>query len=253
MTSAKTFLPLTSSAIELRQQGRTSLTGNTAGPNSIRLLRLFQSNERGCLEGQLARQIQASFVRQKGKIGVVVSSNVHRLTLRKALLSYSVKTEATLKLKQLTVVTPFLLAALTVVAAHKQQGQWAAADDPTAKFIVDSERQWAEAACTHNKITEEILADDFQGTSPEGKRYAKQQEVAEAAHSSKTARDCRLIDANVRFFGDSLATVYGSESSIRKAKDGTEKPRCVIWTDTWLKRNGKWQIIAAQDTQFNCK
>jgi hypothetical protein len=142
---------------------------------------------------------------------------------------------------------------ITVVAAHGQQGQWAAADNATAKFMVDAERQWAEAACTHNKITEKILADDFQGTSPEGKRYTKSEEVADTADLSNSAQDCRLIDAKVRFFGDDLAIVYGSESSVRKAKDGIVKSRCLIWTDTWLKRNGKWQIVAAQDTQFDCK
>jgi hypothetical protein len=47
--------------------------------------------------------------------------------------------------------------------------------------------------------------------------------------------------------------VYGSESSARNAKGGTEQSRCLIWTDTWLKRNGHWQIIAAQDTRFDCK
>ncbi len=142
---------------------------------------------------------------------------------------------------------------VTVVTARGKQGQWAAADSATAKFIVDAERQWAEDACTHNKITEKILANDFQGTSPEGKRYTKSDEVADTADMSKTARDCRLIDAKVRLFGDNLAMVYGSESSVRKTKDGTEKSRCLIWTDTWLKRNGSWQIIAAQDTQIDCK
>jgi Domain of unknown function (DUF4440) len=94
----------------------------------------------------------------------------------------------------------------------------AAADDPTAKFIVDAERKWAEAARNHNKIAEEILADDFQGMSSEGKRYTKQEEVAEAADSSKSVRDCRLIDAKVRFFGDNLAMVYGSESAVLKGE-----------------------------------
>lgn len=141
-----------------------------------------------------------------------------------------------------------MLVPLVVCAAYGQQGQWAAADNATAKFMIDAERQWAEAACTHNKIAEKILAGDFQGTSPEGKRYAKSDEVADMADTSKTARDCRLIDAKARFFGDALAMVYGSESSVR---DG--KSRCLIWTDTWLKRNGRWQIIAAQDTQFDCK
>lgn len=158
----------------------------------------------------------------------------------------------------MTLKRPMVLALVvflttTVVAAHGQQGQWAAAGNATAKFMVDAERQWAESACTHNRITESILADDFQGTSPEGKRYAKSEELAHSADSSETSRDCRLIDANVRFFGDKLAIVYGSESAVRKAKDGTEKPRCLIWTDTWLKRDGKWQIIAAQDMPLDCR
>jgi hypothetical protein len=47
--------------------------------------------------------------------------------------------------------------------------------------------------------------------------------------------------------------VYGRETSAQKAKDGTEQFRCLIWTDTWFKRNDNWQIIAAQDTRFDCK
>lgn len=173
------------------------------------------------------------------------------LTPREALLSYSFK-EFTVILDQLMRVAPIMFAIIVAVAAHGQQGRWAAADNATAKFMLDAERQWAEAACTHNKIAEKILADDFQGTSPEGKRYTKSEEVADTADLSKAARDCRLIDAKVRFFGDDLAMVYGSESSVPKAKDGAERSRCLIWTDTWLKRSGNWQIIAAQDTQFDC-
>ena len=151
-------------------------------------------------------------------------------------------------------ITALMLFTLILTGvAHAQQGRWAAADDATAKFIIDAERQWAEADCSHSNIAAEILAEDFQGTSPEGKRYTKPEEVADTADRSKTARDCRLLDARVRFFGDSLAMVYGSESSVTKAKEGAEKSRCLIWTDTWLKRNGKWQIIAAQDTRYDCK
>jgi hypothetical protein len=49
-----------------------------------------------------------------------------------------------------------------------------------------------------------------------------------------------------------LAVAYGNESSIRKGKDGKEFLRCLVWTDTWLKRDGKWQIIAAQDVVVKC-
>src|SRR5215831_3048409 len=98
-------------------------------------------------------------------------------------------------LKRPMVLALVVFGTITALAAQGQQGQWAPAGDATAKFIIDAERQWAEAACTHNRITESILADDFQGTSPEGKRYTKSQEVADTADLSNTARDCRLIDA----------------------------------------------------------
>lgn len=161
--------------------------------------------------------------------------------------------EATLTLARLMSVVFAVFLGLAAIPAVGQQGQWAAADNSTAKFMVDAERQWAEAACTHNKIAEQILADDFQGTSPDAKRYTKSEELADTSDPSKATHDCRLIDAKVRLFADNLALVYGSESSIRKAEDGTEKSRCLIWTDTWLRRNGRWQIIAAQDTRFDCK
>ena len=156
-------------------------------------------------------------------------------------------------LKRLLMLGLVIFGIIAVVATRGQQGQWAAAGNATAKFMVDAERQWAEAACNHNRIAEKILAEDFQGTSPEGERYPKSEEVAELADVSTTAQDCRLLDAKVRFFGDELAIVYGTESSLRSAKDGTAKTRCLIWTDTWLKRKDNWQIIAAQDTQFACK
>jgi hypothetical protein len=60
-----------------------------------------------------------------------------------------------------------------------------------------------------------------------------------------------LDEVKVRFFGDNLAVLYGRESSIRKSKEGKEYTRRVIWTDTWLKPDGRWQIIAVQTWWLN--
>ena len=155
--------------------------------------------------------------------------------------------------RQLISLAVIGVALVFLVAANAQQGKWAAASDPTARSLIDMERQWAEVECTHNGIVQTVLADDFEGTSPEGKRYSKS-EAAEGEKTSKTeARECRLIDAKVHFFGDHIALVYGSESSIRKARDGKEYTRTLVWTDTWLKRSGRWQIVAAQDMRTDCK
>jgi hypothetical protein len=41
--------------------------------------------------------------------------------------------------------------------------------------------------------------------------------------------------------------LYGSESRVGKDNKGMERTPSLIWTDTWLKRDGKWQVTAAQD------
>ncbi|UWZ81897.1 nuclear transport factor 2 family protein [Occallatibacter riparius] len=137
------------------------------------------------------------------------------------------------------------------IPAFAQQSHWADAGDPTAKMMIDAERKWAEASCDHNRIAETIVAEDFWGTAPDGSRYDRAKEMA--GDQSRSARDCKLDGAKVRLFGDSLAMVYGSERATQTGADGKDVGRCLVWTDTWLKRNGKWQIIAAQDTAVPCK
>ena len=96
-----------------------------------------------------------------------------------------------------------------------------------------------------------VFADRFQGTRTDGRRYGKAEAIA--TDMNALDRDCRFGEVQIQFFGDSVAVAYGNESSLRKEKDGKEWKRCLAWTDTWLKRNGKWQIVAAQDNVVTCK
>jgi hypothetical protein len=146
----------------------------------------------------------------------------------------------------------FAMVIITVTTTQAQQSRWLPADDATAKFILDAEEQWDEAACTHNKSPETVLADDFLGTAPDGITYTKAEEVKDTQDTSTSARQCHQIDPRVRLFGENTAMVYGKAFSVRKGKDGREAPRCIVFTDTWLKRNGKWQVVAAQDAQIPC-
>ena len=141
-------------------------------------------------------------------------------------------------------------------AASAQQSHWATPDDKTAKFMIDMERKWAEGVCTNNGVISELLADDFQGTSTGGERYNKADELRDEK-GQHSAHGCALDDAKVRFFsfssGEDGAIIYGSEHSIGKDKTHPDAKQCQVWTDTWLKRNGKWQIAAAQDNKIECK
>ena len=145
-----------------------------------------------------------------------------------------------------------LAAMLLVGAARAQQSHWASADDKTAKYIVDMERKWAESICADNGVVETMVAEDFQGTSTNGERYTKDDELKDekGVHS---AHDCGLDETKVRFFGDSVALVYGSEHAVGKDKAQPDAKVCQIWTDTWLKRGGRWQVVASQDNRVPCR
>jgi len=140
---------------------------------------------------------------------------------------------------------------LTTVA-HAQQSHWATADDKNAKFMIEMERKWAEGVCVNNGIVAELLADDFQGTTTGGERFNKADELRDEK-GLRSAHGCALDDAKVRFFGDDMAIIYGSEHAFGKDKAHPDAKVCQVWTDTWLKRDGKWQIAASQDNRVDCK
>lgn len=147
----------------------------------------------------------------------------------------------------LTVVSVIFLIS---VATRAQEARWATEDDPVAKEIKAKAQMWAESNCSPQPELEEVFADEFQGTRPDGTRYGKEQ--AMATDMNNPDRQCQIGDIKIQFFGEKVAIAYGNESSIRKDSDGKEFVRCLVWTDTWLKHDGKWQIIAAQDAVVKC-
>ena len=145
-----------------------------------------------------------------------------------------------------------IAATLLLVPASAQQSHWASPDDKTAKYIVEMERKWAEGVCVDNGVVAGLLADDFQGTSTKGARFTKADELKDEK-GVRVAHGCGLDDAKVHFFSDNLALVYGSEHAIGKDKSQPNAEVCQVWTDTWLKRGGTWQIIASHDNRVECK
>ena len=130
--------------------------------------------------------------------------------------------------------------------AQAQESRWAKADELIARSLINYERLWAESGCTHNGIENAILAEDFQGTAPNGSRYSKKEAIAYAAR--KTPEEaCEIYEVTVHFFGDAIAILYGSESAVHVEVGGRRHKVKLTWTDTWLKRHGIWQIVAAQD------
>ena len=111
-------------------------------------------------------------------------------------------------------------------------------------YIKDSESKWAESLANGDTASvRKILADDFIGTGSDGGRYTKQDAI-DGISGPTTFIYNHLDSVKVTFYGN-MAIARGSETWERRS--GNILKGQYVWTDTWLLRNNKWQIIAAQD------
>ena len=116
------------------------------------------------------------------------------------------------------------------------------------RYIQESEAAWATSVATNDaSVVRRILADDFVWVL-DGRVLDKAQAVAEAEKGPYDFLSNHMEYAHVRFFGDT-AVVQGSEKWTRR---GGKSGR-FVWTDTWLRRNGQWQIVAAEDVSVPIK
>ena len=128
---------------------------------------------------------------------------------------------------------------LACACAHEQDHREA------ERYIIESERAWAESVATgDSSVVERILADDFAGVDPKGHVYDKSKMVSDTRDAPKYFVSNHANEIKVRFYGDS-AVAQGDETWERRSGDPLRGR--FVWTDTWIKRNGKWQIVAAED------
>ncbi|MGE5050159.1 MAG: nuclear transport factor 2 family protein [Bacillota bacterium] len=109
-----------------------------------------------------------------------------------------------------------------------QESRWGAPDEDTVKMIIAVGAKWSNSNCNSQSGLKDVIADDFQRTYTNGQRYGKAEAITTDPALAKLSRDCQLGEVKVRFFGDSIAIVYGAENRISKDKDGKEAKRCQL-------------------------
>jgi ketosteroid isomerase-like protein len=136
-----------------------------------------------------------------------------------------------------------LVAALTssmVFLSCSQKTDYKRAEE----YIRESEKQWAESVASGDtSVIKRILADDFIGVDPDGNHYNKQTMVQETAKAAQYFLSNHLNDVKIRFY-DNFAIAQGDETWVKRADSSTAR---FVWTDTWIFRNDKWEILAAED------
>jgi len=155
----------------------------------------------------------------------------------------------------------FTVAGLALAACSPQGGgnapgkQAAAEQRPSDKeseaYMWKAEEDWAaQAVRPVPGLMERILADDYSGVSSKGDIRSKADQIKDQAEPlTGTYVSSKLDYVHYRHFGDTV--IAQGQESLKRA-DG--KPDLKLtWHDIWMFREGKWQIVASQDSVLPAK
>jgi ketosteroid isomerase-like protein len=118
-------------------------------------------------------------------------------------------------------------------------------DRSAASTLKSLEREW-EANFNDSAIVDQVLADDFVGTSPDGKLMSKRALLQEAHGGAIPKTTAHNLD--VHFYAEDVAVVTGRTKQIYRDRGGRVLQREYRFTDTWVHRGGRWRCVASQST-----
>lgn len=134
------------------------------------------------------------------------------------------------------------LLALGVSLVVEAQGQ------DTAKKLVATEQVFNEALTRGEwKTVEALVADDLVFTDADGTVSGKSDQIAELKSGYLKLTSIEMSEVRVQNLGD-VAVVTGKLVEKGRYKD-TNLNDVFRFTDVWAKRNGKWRLVAGQETR----
>ena len=134
---------------------------------------------------------------------------------------------------------------LVICGAVPVQAKQPKADSDAAisQTLQATEQAWLNAEKNHDAAAfENLVADDWIAIGPDGRSQTKPERAAEIRTAHITS--ATMGDMKVRVFGDT-AVVTGTDDEIT-LQDGKKSSDHHVWTDVFVKRNGKWLAVASQ-------
>jgi ketosteroid isomerase-like protein len=138
-----------------------------------------------------------------------------------------------------------LLGLLSLCLAAGQQTSGAnSVEDQIRKL----EQVWAQAVVKEGAVSvDRYEADDIITTDPTGRVTGKAEDKTDLSSGDYKIQSEELSDLKVQVYGNTaVAAATNTMKGTCKDQDLSGKYR---FTDTWVKRNGKWQVVASQYTK----
>jgi ketosteroid isomerase-like protein len=119
------------------------------------------------------------------------------------------------------------------------QTQTESVEQELIKLENESNNAWAK----HDIETyARLLSDDYLCTDPDGDVISKAQDLAELKSDESTYTSLTADDFRVHIYGD--AAVVSFRLTSKKQHKGKESTGQERFTNTWVKRDGRWQCVA---------
>jgi hypothetical protein len=136
-----------------------------------------------------------------------------------------------------------------VADQSKPVGEQVATTPSAEQELISLDKSWGEAGLKGDSaVLERILADDFIGNSPIGVA-TKAQNIAEAKTNAPNITNATYVadEYTVRFLDPNTAvmTHRAVEKGLNKGKEYNDQHRSM---HVWVKRDGRWQVLASQAT-----
>ena len=138
-----------------------------------------------------------------------------------------------------------LLAVATAVSASGSQSKSVRSDQ---EILLQLEQDWDEAFHRRDVgFIENILADEFMATYPDGSRGDKTKELALAPAFNQQIESSTLDEFTVKVYGDT-AVVWFTQHLIVPSQGRTLAVN-YRYVDVFVIRAGRWQCVASQSTR----
>lgn len=113
------------------------------------------------------------------------------------------------------------------------------------------ENRWQNAIVKHDvAVIDELVAEDFIGTSSTGKLGSKSTMLYEVKRDANTYNSATTGSMRVRAYGQHVAVVAGISRESGTTGSGQSFTNTRRFTDTWMQRGGRWQCIASHATEL---
>jgi ketosteroid isomerase-like protein len=141
-------------------------------------------------------------------------------------------------------ITVLLLAMAVLMPAQTQKNGPVQGTDATKEALINLENKWVDALVKSDAATlDSILADTYVDTDEQSHRSDKQGVLAVLKSGELKIASIKLSDMQVHVYGDA-AVVTGSASQAGNFK-GQPLTAAIIFTDTFIRQNGKWRAVAS--------